>query len=189
MNLTTPPSSWNDLRDRFGLIAFKDSANYEGFLLDTNFQDAQTAIDAEKAHPGCVWTLIDCDGFNYVSHGYHLVNRMGYFVTNHPFNGYMVHDILVGTDGQYDEWLHEVDSLLNDVQMSSTKYCTEAMALRARIQRYEQERDGELSATIDHLVLREDIIKAAVEWFTNDSGRDDIDRLYSKAKEMEADEE
>lgn len=32
-----------------------------------------------------VWTLLDCDGKFYVGEGFHLVNRVAYFVTEVPF--------------------------------------------------------------------------------------------------------
>jgi hypothetical protein len=38
--------------------------------------------------PKCVWTLVDGDDGNlYISSGYHLVNRINYFVTAVPFEG------------------------------------------------------------------------------------------------------
>ena len=32
-----------------------------------------------------VWTLIEVDGIFYISAGYHLVNRFGYFITEKPW--------------------------------------------------------------------------------------------------------
>ena len=38
--------------------------------------------------PKCIWTLVDGDDGNlYISNGYHLVNRINYFVTAVPFEG------------------------------------------------------------------------------------------------------
>lgn len=33
-----------------------------------------------------VWTLLEVDGKQYVSAGYHMVNRMGYFITEKPWS-------------------------------------------------------------------------------------------------------
>ena len=38
--------------------------------------------------PRCIWTLVDGDDGNlYIVDGYHLVNRINYFVTEVPFEG------------------------------------------------------------------------------------------------------
>jgi hypothetical protein len=40
------------------------------------------------ADPRCVWTLVDGDDGNlYIVDGYHLVNRINYFITEVPFEG------------------------------------------------------------------------------------------------------
>ena len=36
--------------------------------------------------PNHVWTLVEGDGGTYVVNGYHLVNRIGYFVTQVPYD-------------------------------------------------------------------------------------------------------
>jgi len=38
--------------------------------------------------PRCIWTLVDGDDGNlYIVSGYHLVNRINYFVTEVPYEG------------------------------------------------------------------------------------------------------
>lgn len=38
--------------------------------------------------PRCIWTLVDGDDGNlYIVDGYHLVNRINYFVTTQPYEG------------------------------------------------------------------------------------------------------
>jgi hypothetical protein len=38
--------------------------------------------------PKCIWTLVDGDDGNlYIVDGYHLVNRVNYFITEKPFEG------------------------------------------------------------------------------------------------------
>lgn len=41
------------------------------------------------ADPACVWTLVDGDDDDsfYVLSGWHLVNRLGYFITERPWVG------------------------------------------------------------------------------------------------------
>jgi hypothetical protein len=50
-------------------------------------------IEIEDVKKGClkntdmkyVWTLVDDDNIWYIIPGYHLVNRIGYFVTKEPW--------------------------------------------------------------------------------------------------------
>jgi len=49
--------------------------------------------------PARVWTLVDGDGGTYVINGYHLVNRIAYFITEEPFEG----DFLEVLDSEYQE--------------------------------------------------------------------------------------
>jgi hypothetical protein len=37
--------------------------------------------------PNTVWTLVEGDEGTYVINGYHLVNRLAYFITQIPFEG------------------------------------------------------------------------------------------------------
>jgi hypothetical protein len=43
------------------------------------------ALQAANPDLNHVWTVIDCDGTLYVTAGYHVVNRLGYAVTKHPW--------------------------------------------------------------------------------------------------------
>lgn len=44
-----------------------------------------------------VWTWVDGDDGSYVINGYHLFNRIGYFVTEVPYNADSVYEVLVDT--------------------------------------------------------------------------------------------
>ena len=53
---------------------------FETYGEELNFVRAQD--------PRCIWTLVDgYDGNLYITNGYHLVNRVNYFVTKVPFEG------------------------------------------------------------------------------------------------------
>ena len=49
--------------------------------------------------PDRVWTLVDGDDGTYIVNGYHLVNRIGYFITEAPFTG----DFIEILDCLYEE--------------------------------------------------------------------------------------
>jgi hypothetical protein len=63
---------------------FKDDAPYEGTMYET-FGEELEYIQQSGAE-NCVWTLIEGDDGSFISPGYHLVNRMGYFITEEPWN-------------------------------------------------------------------------------------------------------
>jgi len=48
-------------------------------------------------HLNKVWTWVDGDVGTYIMNGYHLVNRIGYFVTEIPYDASNTYDILVDT--------------------------------------------------------------------------------------------
>lgn len=57
---------------------------YDGCLFETCGDE----LDWVKAQPeNTVWTLLDVDGAMVIGNGFHYVNRMGYFVTEVPFEG------------------------------------------------------------------------------------------------------
>lgn len=56
---------------------------------DDKFETYGAELDFVLAQdPKCIWTLVDGDDGNlYIVDGYHLVNRINYFVTAVPFDG------------------------------------------------------------------------------------------------------
>ena len=59
---------------------FEENDKFETYGEELEFVRAQD--------PRCIWTLVDGDDGNlYIVNGYHLVNRINYFVTEVPFEG------------------------------------------------------------------------------------------------------
>ena len=56
---------------------------------DDKFETYGEELEFVRAQdPRAIWTLVDGDDGNlYIVDGYHLVNRVNYFVTNLPFEG------------------------------------------------------------------------------------------------------
>ena len=61
-----------------------DNEDDSGDLLFETYGDAITEL--KKYDNKFVWTLIEEDGEQFVIEGYHLVNRLGYFITKIPHN-------------------------------------------------------------------------------------------------------
>ncbi len=91
-----------------------DNANYDGCMFETYGAEAE---HVSVAPANKIWTLVDCDGELFISEGWHFVNRMGYFITEIPFDSKIEYNIYVSYDKEYDEeWkpcdmcgLHEMD--------------------------------------------------------------------------------
>ena len=56
-----------------------------GVMFETYGEELDYVLSVAKSDPKCVWTYVDGDdGSTLVINGYHLVNRIGYFVTEVP---------------------------------------------------------------------------------------------------------
>ena len=59
------------------------NAGFNGTCFETYGAELQQVLSAPS---NCVWTLLVCEGNLYISAGFHIVNRMGYFITGRPFS-------------------------------------------------------------------------------------------------------
>lgn len=65
-----------------------DSASFDdgqgGLMFETYGPELDAVIAVANENPRKVWTWVDGDEGSYVIDGYHLVNRIGYFITEVP---------------------------------------------------------------------------------------------------------
>jgi len=55
---------------------------------ETYGEELDYVLSIANTEPKRVWTLVDGDDGNlYIVDGYHLVNRVNYFITKNPFEG------------------------------------------------------------------------------------------------------
>ena len=66
-----------------------ENAPVDGYMFETFGEELKVVQRAYEKDPRCVWTLVTpgCCNHWYISSGYHYVDRMGYFVTEVPFEG------------------------------------------------------------------------------------------------------
>jgi hypothetical protein len=51
----------------------------------TMFETFGNELQFVRSQPAsCVWTFVSADGYDSITSGYHLVNRVGYFVCSKP---------------------------------------------------------------------------------------------------------
>jgi hypothetical protein len=58
-----------------------DNASFDGCMFETYGKELEYVFEKAKETPCRVWTILDCDGKLYYSTGFHLVNRLGYLIT------------------------------------------------------------------------------------------------------------
>ena len=65
--------------------SFQDE-NGNGIMFETYGDELQYVLSIANSSPNQVWTYVDGDDGTYVTNGYHLVNRIGYFITSVPYD-------------------------------------------------------------------------------------------------------
>lgn len=87
---------------------------FDGTMLETYGEDYERVLrEINAGRSNHIWTLISGDdGSTVISNGVHFVNRIGYFITEIPFDGNGVLDV-VYDDGEHpdypmSDWKYEV---------------------------------------------------------------------------------
>ena len=79
--------NWESLLPRlFKRNTIEKNACYEGFMFETYGKEREEVLAAFRENPAHIATLISCDddGSIILAHGFHYVNRLGYFVAKKP---------------------------------------------------------------------------------------------------------
>jgi hypothetical protein len=64
---------------------FQSKEGYEPVeMFETYGEEVDYAWEMSKQNR--CWTILDCDGKLYLNAGYHYVNRLGYIITDQPFD-------------------------------------------------------------------------------------------------------
>lgn len=76
------------------LVKSPDQMHFETYGIELGYVLATADLEPDR-----VWTLVDGDDGTYIINGYHLVNRISYFITEVPFTG----DFLEVEDEKYED--------------------------------------------------------------------------------------
>jgi hypothetical protein len=82
--------------------SFQDEAG-NGIMFETFGMDLEYVLSIANSEPQRVWTYMDGDIGTFVGDGYHLVNRIGYFITEVPCEMDPFIEAQVDTYEEYDE--------------------------------------------------------------------------------------
>ena len=74
----------DEFEERYELLKnnFDKSAAYEGAWFETYGAEE---LFVRNADPKTVWTIVEGDEFLWVIAGFHIVNRLGYLITQTPW--------------------------------------------------------------------------------------------------------
>lgn len=81
-----------------------DNASFEGMMFETYGVELDYVLTIVRRTNGLlVWTYIDGDGGTYIVEGYRLVNRIGYFITQVPYEENDAIEIQVSENEEEEE--------------------------------------------------------------------------------------
>jgi hypothetical protein len=66
------------------LNPYDDNASLDGVMFETYGEELQ---HVKKQDPRHIWTYCEEDDILFLSQGFHLVNRLGYVITELPYDG------------------------------------------------------------------------------------------------------
>ena len=76
-----------------------DNASFEGMMFETYGAELDYVLTITRRTNGLlVWTYIDGEGGTYIVEGYRLVNRIGYYITQGPYEEDGAYEIQVSED-------------------------------------------------------------------------------------------
>jgi sulfatase maturation enzyme AslB (radical SAM superfamily) len=79
--------TWDEFEEQFKPIQnhLDNNASCNGWMFETYGAELDYVIEQTHKDPFKVWTVVDNDGLMSITDGYHIVNRMGYIITEVPF--------------------------------------------------------------------------------------------------------
>lgn len=81
-----PESCWERKYKPMANLLTDEDRGFNNTLFETFGADLEFVRRIMSVRPRHVWTLVDTDEGQHIVPGYHLVNRVGYFITNEPFS-------------------------------------------------------------------------------------------------------
>ena len=115
-----PVDEWSEQYKPVTNHITKDSS-WNGILFETYSPDIDYVVAVANSDPDKVWTWVDGDDGTYIVNGYQMVNRIGYFITELPFENDPAYDPYVEIEvDKYEDlsdWQEEnyVDSVYRSI--------------------------------------------------------------------------
>lgn len=77
---------------------FDTNASFDGLMFETYDKELGFVLGVNSCYPLKVWTYVDGDSGTYIVDGYHLVNRIGYFITQNARPDDQFYEVVVSSD-------------------------------------------------------------------------------------------
>jgi hypothetical protein len=77
---------------------FDTNASFNGAMFETFDVELGFVLGVNSLASQKVWTYVDGDGGTYIVDGYHLVNRIGYFITQNARPDDQFYEVIVSQD-------------------------------------------------------------------------------------------
>jgi len=77
---------------------FDTNASFGGTMFETYDKELGFVLGVNSTASQKVWTYVDGDGGTYIVDGYHLVNRIGYFITQNARQDDQFYEVIVSQD-------------------------------------------------------------------------------------------
>ncbi len=95
-----------------------------------------------RAAPDVIWTELEVNGLSYISSGFHVVNAVGYFLTESPFEG----DIEIELWGADDEIDHQKELFFHFLDEHAEKL---SPGLKSALLSFIQTRDASVLSQVE----------------------------------------
>ena len=84
---TDQTKSFDEFADKYNLVTnhINPDATCDGAWFETCGEELDYVRSMVEKNPKRVWTIVGCDGQLHVVTGYHIVNSIGYLITNEPW--------------------------------------------------------------------------------------------------------
>jgi hypothetical protein len=82
---------------------FDTNASFNGAMFETFDVELGFVLGVNSTSSQKVWTYVDGDGGTYIVDGYHLVNRIGYFITQNARQDDQFYEVIVSQDEPEEE--------------------------------------------------------------------------------------
>ena len=87
-----------------GTTTMDDMAPYGGCMYETHGEEIEYVVNIANTTPKKVWTIISVDYWEGIVSGYHLVNRLGYLITEEEWEDQNEEYVVYDAREMVEEW-------------------------------------------------------------------------------------
>ena len=94
---------------------FKPVHDSNGDMVKFGWSTVEDQEEIKKAlNQNALWTILDCDGVQVISNGYHVVNRMDYVICDVAYGDESSYDVVDQEDVDAEDFLDAVNAIMEE---------------------------------------------------------------------------